>query len=251
MAVNTALIPPPSLKNDRLYENGKTQDIIDGILSVNKYLGKGLGSFAKQFRKPTISDTCREIWNFTKYRIKYEVDPDGIQNLQAPSRLWHTKRGDCKSKSMFIAGCLQNLDIPYRFRFTTYTPGSRTATHIYVIATDENGKDIIIDSVYSRFNAEKKPTYIKDIKPPMAQINYLSGFVPREQEPDTIEIAGIGRFSFKKVLKAVAKVATAPQRLAVKGILELTLPKASPVLLYLFIKDRKVLDKLSPKMKKK
>ena len=55
----------------------------------------------------------------------------------------------------------------------------------------------------------------------------------------------------KKGAKAVAKVATAPARLAVKGILEISLPKASDYFLYLFISDPNVLAKLPAKVKKK
>lgn len=55
----------------------------------------------------------------------------------------------------------------------------------------------------------------------------------------------------KKGAKAVAKVATAPARLAVKGILEISLPKTSDYFLYLFISDPKVLAKLPAKVKKK
>jgi len=44
----------------------------------------------------------------------------------------------------------------------------------------------------------------------------------------------------KKGYKTMWKVATLPQRLAVKGILELYLPKAAPHFLYLFIKDEDV-----------
>lgn len=52
----------------------------------------------------------------------------------------------------------------------------------------------------------------------------------------------------KKGLKTMAKVVTAPQRLAVKGMLELTLPKASPFFLYLFFNNP---AKLPAKARKK
>ncbi len=55
----------------------------------------------------------------------------------------------------------------------------------------------------------------------------------------------------KKGAKAVVKVATAPARLLVKGILEVSLPKASPAFLYLFINDPKLLAKLPEKVKRK
>ena len=54
-----------------------------------------------------------------------------------------------------------------------------------------------------------------------------------------------------KGAKAVAKVATAPQRLAIKGILELTLPKAAPFFLYLFINDPAIIAKLPEKVRTK
>lgn len=47
-----------------------------------------------------------------------------------------------------------------------------------------------------------------------------------------------------KALKVAAKVATAPQRLAAKGLLEVTLPKAAPYFLYLFVNDPKLIGML-------
>lgn len=55
----------------------------------------------------------------------------------------------------------------------------------------------------------------------------------------------------KQGLKAVAKVVTAPQRLFIKGLLEVSLPKASPFFLYLFINDPALVAKLPPKAKQK
>jgi len=55
----------------------------------------------------------------------------------------------------------------------------------------------------------------------------------------------------KKGIKAVAKVATAPMRLVIKGILEVSLPKAAPGFLYLFISDPKLIAKLPAKVKAK
>lgn len=48
----------------------------------------------------------------------------------------------------------------------------------------------------------------------------------------------------KKAVKVLGKVVSAPGRLAIKGILEVSLPKAAPNFLYLFVNDQKILDKL-------
>lgn len=55
----------------------------------------------------------------------------------------------------------------------------------------------------------------------------------------------------KKVLKAVTKVITAPARLIIKGILEVSLPAASPFFLYLFINDTKIIATLPKKVRRK
>lgn len=54
-----------------------------------------------------------------------------------------------------------------------------------------------------------------------------------------------------KILRTVLNPAGALTRLAVKGILEVTLPKAAPFFLYLFINDPAIIAKLPPKVKRK
>lgn len=54
-----------------------------------------------------------------------------------------------------------------------------------------------------------------------------------------------------KAAKGVTKVLTAPARLLVKGILEITLPKSAPFFLYLFINDPATLAKMPPTVRKK
>lgn len=65
------------------------------------------------------------------------------------------------------------------------------------------------------------------------------------------QAAGKAGQAIKKGGAVVLKVATAPTRLLVKGILELTLPKAAPFFLYLFINDPKIIAKLPAKVKRK
>jgi hypothetical protein len=55
----------------------------------------------------------------------------------------------------------------------------------------------------------------------------------------------------KKGVKAVTKVATAPVRLVAKGALELQLPKAAPMFLYLFINDKSLIEKMPAKARRK
>jgi hypothetical protein len=54
-----------------------------------------------------------------------------------------------------------------------------------------------------------------------------------------------------KSVKAVTKVATLPMRMAIKATLEVSLPKAAPMFLYLFINDKALIEKMPTKARNK
>ena len=99
-------------------------------------------------------ETCNNIWSFLKHNIKYVEDSVHFQDIRLPDRLVKDRKGDCKSFSMFTAGILQNLGIPCRLVFTSYT-ANKTPQHVYV----ETNSGIIIDAVWKKFNSEKPYTY--------------------------------------------------------------------------------------------
>jgi len=122
---------------------------------------------AKRFKGSTEKKTCSKIFNFLMSDIKYKVDGDN-QKIKLPSAFLREKSGDCKSYSLFTAAILSNLKIPFSFTYASYNPNDKTPEHIYV--TTKSG--CIIDAVYGKFNAEKKPCY-KFHKP--MNISYISG----------------------------------------------------------------------------
>jgi hypothetical protein len=153
--------------------------------------------------------TCRKIWDFLKREIKYKKDPDGYQNIKLPGRFVAEATGDCKSYSLFTASILENLNIPYSFRYTSYS-ANPTPQHVYII-TDSG---IIIDAVWNKFNSEKKYTYKKDY--PM-KIQTLSGIGCNNCQSNNIGSVNssvlIGDIGFLK--KAAQKVQTAVKNTAV------------------------------------
>lgn len=122
---------------------------------------------AKSFKGSTQKETCSKIFNFLKNDIQYKVDGDN-QKIKLPSAFLREKSGDCKSYSLFTAAILSNLKIPFSFTYASYNPTDKTPEHIYV--TTKSG--CIIDAVYGKFNAEKKPCY--KFQKPM-NISYISG----------------------------------------------------------------------------
>ena len=122
---------------------------------------------ANKFKGTTEKESCQKIFSFLMSDITYKVDGDN-QKIKLPSAFLREKSGDCKSYSLFTGAILTNLKIPFNFTYASYNPTDKTPEHIYVTTK----KGCIIDAVYGKFNAEKKPTY--KFQKPM-NISYISG----------------------------------------------------------------------------
>jgi hypothetical protein len=128
-------------------------------------------SIASRYKGKTEAETCKKIFDYLKNNINYRADgPD--QAVRLPSGLMRTLQGDCKSYSVFTSSILSNLGIPHSLVYASYDPKDSTPSHIYVV-TD---KGCIIDAVYGKFNAEKKPAFKKLKK---MNISYIAGVKPR------------------------------------------------------------------------
>jgi hypothetical protein len=147
--------------------DGWNSDIITVIHSNVLAATKQMKDVSQTFNKGNEKETARAIWNFLKKEIKYVKDPDGYQNIKLPGRFVATGSGDCKSYSLFTASILENLNIPYSFRYTSYGINP-TPQHVYIV-TDSG---ILIDAVWNKFNSEKAYTSKKDYK---MKIQTLSG----------------------------------------------------------------------------
>ena len=91
-----------------------------------------------------VKEACEAIFGYMCYNVNYKLDPDGDQYIKSPARLLADKCGDCKSLTMFIACCLHCLDIPCIVRFVNFDGGNQY-THVYPVAIDERGNEIVLD----------------------------------------------------------------------------------------------------------
>lgn len=147
-------------KNELIVANGKTVDIQNVIIAVSKDgIWKDTKEFSKDF-KATYNGLWA-LWRWVKNNIQYIEDPDGVQWVKDPARLYSDGSGDCKSFTLFIISVLQNLGIPYIIRFTSYIKGSKRVTHVYPVAI-LNGKEVILDAVWYAFDSQKSYTYKQD-----------------------------------------------------------------------------------------
>lgn len=170
---NTTISP---VKNTAVlcFEDGKTQDIVTVVLEWHKRYSKEVCRFAPHLQGNNIYETCRNIWFFLKGNIRYKKDPDGMQWIKSPARVWADKSCDCKSYAVFIASVLTCLKIPCNFRFVSFEKGDPKPTHVYIVVP-YNGKEIIIDDVMPSFNEEAPYTYKTDYMTQIIGMNGIPG----------------------------------------------------------------------------
>lgn len=162
----------PNMKNRVVTKSGYNNDIIktlNGMFPVAVEQTKGV-----RFSGDNLTQKGRAIWNYLNKNIQYRKDDPGKQVIQSPSRMiLDTKAADCKSKALAAAAFMQNNGFKdVALRYSSYNPIDQTPTHVYAVAKDEQGNEIIVDPVYKQYNREVPYKYKKDYK---MEISVLSG----------------------------------------------------------------------------
>ncbi len=182
-------------KDTIINRQGKTKDIMQAVVDCYNSDYAQVQELADNFPGNDTLSRCRAVFDFVDKNIKYQIDPLQKQWIRTPARLWSDGEGDCKSFSIFICSCLRCMGIPHLFRFAAYE-GNSDPTHVYAVAIDESGKEIIVDPVYrdetgkAVFN--KECPYIKKIDMKgTTEISRLSGpGIGYFTETEMIEIEG-------------------------------------------------------------
>ncbi len=154
---HTDLIPAPINKKVLRNKDGETRDIINEVLQQYSDSRNQLKQFGQYFQGDTLLETCSNIWHFWKEKVKYKIDPEGVQWIKSPAALWnsgHDPFGDCKSFAIACAVSLHALDIKGAFRFVSFGSNTTAPTHVFAVVKDK-GQEIIIDCVWTSFNSTK------------------------------------------------------------------------------------------------
>ena len=162
----------PNYSNRVISNKGYNNDIISTLNS--KFSAAVEQSKDVKFSGKNDTEKARAIWNYLKNNVAYKKDDAGTQVIQLPSRMiLDTKAADCKSFGLAAAAFMYGAGIKnVRLRYTSYRSDDTTPSHVYAVATAENGSTIIVDPVFKQFNKELPFQHYKDY--PM-QISVLSG----------------------------------------------------------------------------
>lgn len=181
-AIARAAIKPSTQAEEVLFADGDTDDIVSVILHGDRLAAPFTADFAPYFRSGATITTGQKVWDFVKSNIRYKKDKNGHERIKSPGKLWADKEGDCKSMSIFVASILQNLGIPYKYRFAHYPnpsrPWDKDVNHVFVVAMDATGREIPIDPVADRYNYEEPYEFSYDHEAGKAAQAKVSGLFP-------------------------------------------------------------------------
>ncbi|WP_375559084.1 hypothetical protein ACE193_15250 [Bernardetia sp. OM2101] len=156
----------------------KMADVDDTLDLMQKVIVETLDDtklIVELLKKDSIKATSEAIWSFVYKHINYKEDEQGIEQVRRPSRTWRDRKTgvDCDCYLVFICSILSNLGIESIIRITdNYGNGWN---HVYPVAIDENGKEIVIDCVLHEFNKEHSYKRKKDTRMELARLDGLNG----------------------------------------------------------------------------
>lgn len=172
----------PGMELVRL-ENATVEKIVHVILHADTLSRDFTARFAPMLRASTDRGTLRNIWAFIRDNIEYRIDGDLVEIVKSPGKTFQDGYGDCKSMAVMSGSLLQNLGYKYFYRVAFYDPEQPQAGHIYAIVQLNDGTEVVLDAVNSRFDHEYRYWKKKDYRPvkPASRINGRSLSVgPRE-----------------------------------------------------------------------
>ena len=176
-----------------LVSEQSTSDIIQAILKAHRDHSKDYAKIAPSFNASSRREIGRKIFDFLKNNVLYRIEPSSKQTVKSPAAILAQGYGDCKHYSLFAGGVLENLGVPFAYRFASYRMWDKSPQHVFVVINPGTKNEIWLDPVLPSYDQKKPYNYAIDKK--MA-IYSISGIQNENQ---------IG--SVKSAVKAVKKTA--------------------------------------------
>jgi len=158
-------------RREMLSADQSTGDIIDAILEAHRRHAGDYSKISSFFNAGSKRETARKIFNFLKKNVRYVIEPGTKQTVKSPAAILATGYGDCKHYSLFAGGVLQNLGIPFAYRFASYKIFDKQPQHVFVVVNPGTNNEIWIDPVVGDFDYKKPYTYATDKKMALYRIS--------------------------------------------------------------------------------
>lgn len=192
----------PEYRSKLITDWQNTNDIIKALTTQHIENRKYAKKIAPYFCGENERETARNIFNFLKREIRYEVEPAERQTTKSIPRLLADGVGDCKHYTNFANGVLEACGYRPLYRFAGY--GNKGLSHTYTYLPKSN---TVLDAVLSSFDTEKKPKYKKDMS-----LYKMSGV------DSANEIAEINGLNFSKIASNIKKSAAKASNTVKKAV---------------------------------
>lgn len=157
-------LQPYANQERKIVEDQSTGDIISAITKAHDQYKPEYKKIALFFRASNPKQVGRKLFNFLKDNVNYIIEPGEKQTVKSPAAILAQGHGDCKHYSLFIGGVLQQLGIPFAYRFASYKTFDRQPGHVFVVINPGTSQEIWVDPVLKEFDYKKPYTYAKDKK---------------------------------------------------------------------------------------
>lgn len=178
MNVSQAFTAPEN-KAHTYKEKGINVDIRDYLERLFPKAVANCTNVEKIFKGKNEQQTAHLIWLFLRKHCKYRRDLDSHQLIRLPAYFINHKphQGDCKTFALFARAVYAAIypECETAFKFTAYSQGAKTPSHVYTVVKDKAGRQIIIDGCWVRFNHEKNYTLALPLNFKAMKITSLAG----------------------------------------------------------------------------
>ena len=156
-------LPRPNYKSIVVCDKQTVKDISGLIVYGIKTSVPQAEKIKKYFKGRNDYETCENIWNYLKDKVKYVAEPSNLQSVKTLSRLLLSdKQGDCKHLTTAAASLCLALGFNVKLRLVGFNHFTKELKHIYCIA-EKNGRQYIIDVVMNQYDHEPAYKFKKDI----------------------------------------------------------------------------------------
>jgi hypothetical protein len=206
-------LAPFENKHKMLIHDQSTGDIIQAIEQAHKVHAPEYSRISSFFNAPTKREIGKKIFNFLKRNVRYVIEPGNRQTVKSPAAILATGHGDCKHYSLFAGGILQNLGVPFAYRFASYKTFDRQPQHVFVVINPGTNNEIWIDPVLPEFDYKKPYSHAIDKKMALYSI---SGIGATKEQKATLKAVKAAKKAAptKEAKKAAAQQVQAARKAA-------------------------------------
>lgn len=176
------VLPPYQGQKQILVGEQSLKDVIGGVVDAASRYKDQYRNIWPYFECDGVVATARNVWNYCKTNLIYDIEPDNRQTVKTPAAIIATKKNDCKNYALFSSGVMQayrdaiKADFDIYLRFAGYN--GNDITHVFCVIKYK-GREYWIDPVLNKFNdRSQEPTKQKDYKLQNMALIALSGMNP-------------------------------------------------------------------------